>query len=286
MSFIVSDPDRKPDEWGFEVGQIDPDWGWFHDKLLAGGPLWEGGGPPADIVSGRIVEELGSANTWAAGPDGVALRYDDTASSYCFLGLPRLEELTVPFTLILYAKINDNNEFQPLIQTQDWASRSGIYSGALIQFNTASTNTHIITGYGDNTGGGSSARRTQTYNTEALLGQYALYAAEMTGATTGNLWVDGVNKGGPDSTAGSGGAMANSATYNGQLGNVQAGASTDADISMWAVINGTFADRQHEMLADDIFGPFRRASRILPRIPAPAAILARNPALRQPLIRM
>lgn len=250
-------PNRKPPVLlPFYPSLVAPEWGSFWKNSLGAGPLWENAGLPIDLVSGQLASSVGTTSEWTTTGIGPALNHPNSTQSWVELSLPRLEELTFPFTLIWAGRIVDDGSDGFIFQTQDHADKGTVYAGASIQIKTSGANHEIILQIGD--GGGSGSGNRLTFNWVDQLDFDVNIVISVTAKSTTDI--DGYKNGilMPDpTTSGTGSGLGTSAIYNGRLGGLQA---LTYKTHMWAVINGEITARKHFKIARDPFGPFRTHS--------------------------
>lgn len=270
---------KKPSRWGFDKGRITPGWDWFWSRDLLGcGALWEGAGKPYNFVDRRL-GTFSSGASWSIHKTGPSIVFDGTVNAIVTLDSPRLAEMTLPFTLVFYGIVNDINKFPIPIQTSDFADRQANYYGAILDFNTNVANAHLEVQYGDGAGAASGNRRGLTWNNVLSFGTPTLWAVTMRTATTGIAYKDGASLGSPDTTSGTGGALANHSTYRGRLGSGRTANYTSSTHLMWAVFDRELTAVENKQLALDPFGPFRQSVRKSVRSFTPVTVNATTDTL-------
>ena len=105
----------KPQQWGVDPGQVDPEWKWFWKDATAVVPFWEGGGVPQNLVPGKPTITETANTVWGPGRVGVQKEITSTARRFWALGTTLdMCSLTAGSILIVRRKVDTTNRASSL----------------------------------------------------------------------------------------------------------------------------------------------------------------------------
>lgn len=261
----------KPPPWPWRADQTAMPWFW--DDILGAGALLEGAGAFVSFngVTPVVSGTFGTGTGWAISRFGPALNFDGSAGQEVPLNLPKMRDVSFPYTIVIYCLFRDNNDVPHPFQSQDNNIGAGeAYNGVNIEVNTTSTNNDFTVFMGDGGGTSSSNRRNITWAGAVEFNEFHIYAATVTGLAAATGYKDGVALSAP-STSGTGSGIANGSN-DGFLGGGPFDRDFDGEILSWGLINRGWSAAEHRAFAIDPFGPFRPdLTKVLGTVAVPAA---------------
>ena len=248
LPFNVTGYTTKP-SWG-EQTAID----WSNpltNNLLAFGVLNEGGAvEPIDLVSG--IRGGSASNVAYVDDDATGVYLDFTSTNpHVHLNNRNLSQMVGPCAIAVLANLQDTGNSRFLLTSDGIPNDEGaVYTGIEV----FSSTTGCRLSYGDGAGAAGSNRRTGIWDNAVVDNVTTMYSWSIpsTGgaAIDASLFVDGVTQGLPDTTDGTGGAVAYSSTIFGKMGkhNVATG---PMKIHLYAMWTRVLSDQEHADFANN-----------------------------------